>query len=196
MNIVMISGSRNEKGRTAQCLDAIGRGFGTGGGTSERFFLPTLKIERCRQCDLDGWGQCRRQGTCIIEDDFPMLIEKLKKADVAVIASPVYLLDITESMRAFLDRMRRITFMQKENPLRGKPVALLTLAGGGGRGTSSALATLDKQVFESGLDVIDLWSVRRQNFDVKIPMLETAGKWLATKPTSGPWPPAASPTRP
>jgi len=195
MHVVMISGSRNEKGRTAQCLDAISKGLAAGKATSEHFFLPVLKIERCRQCDPDGWGDCRRKGVCIIQDDFPMLIDKLAKADAAVIASPVYLLDITESMRAFLDRMRRITFMQKENPLRGKPTLLLTLAGGGGRGTSSALATLDKQIFESGLDVVDLWTVRRQNFDVKIPLLETVGKWLATKPTSGPWPPPAPPSR-
>lgn len=195
MHAVMVAGSRNEKGRTAQCLDAIGRGVSAGGGTSERFFLPLLKLERCRQCDLDGWGDCRRKGVCIIDDDFAMLIDNLKKADVAVIASPVYLLDITESMRAFLDRMRRITFMQKENPLRGKPAALLTLAGGGGRGTAPALATLDRQIFESGFDIVDLWSVRRQNFDVKIPMLEVAGKWLASKPTSGPWPPSPPPVR-
>jgi multimeric flavodoxin WrbA len=189
MHVVMISGSRNEKGRTAQCLEAIGRGVATDGGTSERFFLPVLKIERCRQCDLDGWGDCRRKGICIIEDDFQMLIDKMKNADAVVIASPVYLLDITESMRAFLDRVRRITFMQKENLLRGKPTVLLTLAGGGGRGTAPALATLDRQIFESGFDIVDLWSVRRQNFDIKVPMLEAAGKWLATKPTSGPWPP-------
>jgi hypothetical protein len=32
--------------------------------------------------------------------------------------------------------------------------------------------------------------VRRQNIDVKIPMLEMTGKWLTTKPTSEPfWPP-------
>jgi multimeric flavodoxin WrbA len=195
MHVVMISGSRNEKGRTAQCLDAIGRGVATGGGTSERFFLPVLKIERCRQCDLDGWGDCRRKGICIIEDDFQMLIDNMKNADAVVIASPVYLLDITESMRAFLDRVRRITFMQKENPLRGKPTMLLTLAGGGGRGTAPALATLDRQIFESGFDIVDLWSVRRQNFDVKVPMLEATGKWLATKPTSGPWPPPQSPVK-
>ena len=102
MHTVMISGSRNEKGRTAQCLDAIGRGVASGGGTSARFFLPVLKLERCRQCDPDGWGDCRRKGVCVIEDDFQMLIDNMKKADMVVIASPVYLLDITESMRAFL----------------------------------------------------------------------------------------------
>jgi hypothetical protein len=27
---------------------------------------------------------------------------------------------------------------------------------------------------------------RRQNLEVKLPMLENVGKWLVTKPTSGP----------
>jgi hypothetical protein len=32
-------------------------------------------------------------------------------------------------------------------------------------------------------------NARRQNFDVKLQQLEIVGKWLASKPTSGPWPP-------
>ena len=37
-----------------------------------------------------------------------------------------------------------------------------------------------------GFDVVDMIPVRRQNIENKIPMLELTGKWLATKPTSGP----------
>jgi hypothetical protein len=37
-----------------------------------------------------------------------------------------------------------------------------------------------------GFDVVDMIPVRRQNIDMKLPMLEHVGKWLVTKPTSGP----------
>ena len=58
--------------------------------------------------------------------------------------------------------------------------------GGGAPMTSANLETMIQMV---GFDVVDVINVRRQNFDLKIPMLETVGAWLATKPTSGPMPP-------
>ena len=189
MRLFVISGSRNPAGRTAQCGNAIRRGFEKSGGESEIVFLPTLKLERCRQCNPDGWGQCRDQGTCIIEDDFAAQVDKLKAADIAVFMSPVYLRDLSESIRGFLDRLRRISFRQNPRPMQGKPTVLLALAGGGGGGAPATSANLENMVQMCGFDVVDVINVRRQNFDLKIPMLETTGAWLATKPTSGPMPP-------
>jgi multimeric flavodoxin WrbA len=59
MQIIMISGSRNRKGRTARAIEAIGKGVAKAGGKSESIFLPELAIERCRQCDKEGWGICK-----------------------------------------------------------------------------------------------------------------------------------------
>jgi multimeric flavodoxin WrbA len=193
MHVVMISGSRNEKGRTAQCLEAIAKGLSAGKASSESYFLPVLKLERCRQCDPDGWGQCRREGTCIIEDDFQMLVDKLKKADAAVFATPVYFRDLSDSMRVFLDRLRRISFMRKDAPMRGIPAVQIALAGGGGGGSPNANFNMERILEMIGYDIVDAVNVRRQNFEMKLPMLEMEGKWLATKPTSGP--PLAPPAR-
>jgi multimeric flavodoxin WrbA len=189
MKAFMISGSRNPQGRTAQCCNALARGLSKAGATSELVFLPTLKLERCRQCEADGWGICRREGWCVIKDDFASLVDKMKEADVAVFANPVYFRDLAESMRTFLDRVRRLNFMQPTRPFNGKPAMGLCLAGGGGNFAPSAGFNLDTILQMCGFDVIDMWNVRRQNFDIKLPMLETVGEWLATKPTSGPMPP-------
>ena len=64
MQILMLSGSRNRKGRTARAIQAIGKGVARAGGNSEYIFLPELTIERCRQCDKDGWGICRSEHRC------------------------------------------------------------------------------------------------------------------------------------
>jgi hypothetical protein len=40
-----------------------------------------------------------------------------------------------------------------------------------------------------GFDVVDVIPCRRQNLEAKLPMLEYEGRWLATVPTSGAWPP-------
>lgn len=56
MRAMILSGSRNPEGRTAQAVNAIAAGFREAGGEVDIVFLPELAIERCRQCDSDGWG--------------------------------------------------------------------------------------------------------------------------------------------
>ena len=101
MKILILSGSRNREGQTARAIKAIRKGITAAKGKSEVIFLTELKLERCRQCDPDGWGLCRKEGRCVIEDDFASIVEKVKAADVLVFANPVYFGDLSESMRAF-----------------------------------------------------------------------------------------------
>ena len=119
MQILILSGSRNPEGRTAQAINAIRKGVERAGGNTECFFLPELSLERCRQCESDGWGVCRQEGHCIIDDDFPSLVEKIKSSDVIVFATSVYFADLSESMQAFLDRFRRISAFNVDPPTQG-----------------------------------------------------------------------------
>lgn len=201
--ILVLSGSRNRQGQTARAINAICKGVDAAGGSSEVLFLTELKLERCRQCEPDGWGICRREGRCIIEDDFPMITEKIKTADAMVFANPVYFGDICESLRAFLDRFRRTRFARMIRPAMpgmppmpagpGTPAVGYCYAGGSGNGTASCCANLERVLQTCGFDVVDMILARRQNLDVKMPVLESVGKWLVTKPTSGP--PFAPPAR-
>ncbi len=184
MQVTILSGSRNPEGRTAEAIKAIGEGVEKGGGLNEVFFLPTLKLERCRQCESNGWGICRREAYCLIEDDFPMLVDKIKASDVVVFATPVYFADLSESMRSFLDRLRRIWAFMEGRPSPEISAVGLCLAGGGGGGAPSACLNLERILQMCGFDIVDMIAMRRQNFDSKLPRLKLAGEWLATKPTS------------
>jgi multimeric flavodoxin WrbA len=186
MTILVLSGSRNPQGKTAQAIDSIRKGIAEAGGESECLFLPELNLERCRQCDSDGWGLCRKEGRCTVEDDFPTLVTKIKGSDVVVFANPVYFGDLTESMRGFLDRLRRILFL-RNNPAipPGIPAVGLCYAGSSGNGAPNCCASLDRILQICGFDVVDIVPLRRQNLEAKLPALEIMGKWLVTKPTSG-----------
>ncbi len=184
MSILVLSGSRNREGQTARAIDALGRGVAKAGGSTECFFLPELNLERCRQCESNGWGICRREGRCIIDDDFSLLVEKIKSSDVIVFATPVYFADLSESIRGFLDRFRRICIHKTVKPSQGISAVGLCLAGGGGGGASSACLNLERMLQVSGFDVVDMIPLRRQNLDIKLPILELIGTWLVTKPTS------------
>ncbi len=184
MQILVLSGSRNLEGRTARAIDAIGRGVAKAGGNTERFFLPELNLERCRQCESDGWGVCRQEERCIIDDDFSLLVDKIKSSDVIVFATPVYFADLSESMRGFLDRFRRICAHKTAKPTQGISAVGLCLAGGGGGGAPSACLNLERILQVCGFDVVDMIPLRRQNLNTKLQILELIGAWLATKPTS------------
>lgn len=195
MHILVLSGSRNRKGQTARAINSICKGASAGGATNEVIFLPELKLERCRQCDASGNGSCTFEGHCIIEDDFPTIVDKVNAADAIVFANPVYFGDLTESMRGFLDRYRRICFhpimaggeSSAATARPSIPTVILCYAGGmSGNGTTSCAANMNVILQMCGFDIVDVILARRQNLDVKIPMLELTGKWLATKPTSGP----------
>ena len=85
MKCIVVSGSRNPEGQTAKAQCALAEGVEAAGGECETLYLPTMKIERCRQCDAAGWGICRSEGRCVIEDDFADIVERLRSADSAVI---------------------------------------------------------------------------------------------------------------
>jgi hypothetical protein len=58
------------------------------------------------------------------------------------------------------------------------------MAGGGGGGATQACFNLESTLQMCQFDVVDMIPLRRQNFEVKLPMLEMTGEWLATKPVS------------
>jgi multimeric flavodoxin WrbA len=185
MQFVIVLGSRNPAGQTARAAQAMRDGLVAAGAEGELVYLPQLQIERCRQCDANGWGTCRPEGKCVIADDLASVVERIRAADVAVFATPVYFSDQSESMRAFTDRLRRICRAQESRQgIAGKPTVGICVAGGGGGGAPSCTVSLEKVLRTCGFDVVDVVPARRQNLDLKIEILKTTGQWLATCPTS------------
>ncbi len=181
MKVIMICGSRNPDGQTGHAVDALTDGFRSSGGEAESYYLPTLKIDHCIQCEDNGWGICRKNGVCLIEDDFAELVDDIRQADAAVFASPVYWGDLSESMRAFTDRLRRIcTFEGARVGIEDKPVMGVCVAGGVGGGSLSCCMSLEKVLNTCGFDVLDMIPVRHQNLKAKLNQLRLAGAWLDT----------------
>ena len=184
MKILLISGARNPNGQTSKAADALLRGASAAGAKVEQILLPTLKIERCRQCEANGWGLCRAEGRCVIEDDFAAVKEEIRASDLLVFATPVYYGDLAESLRGYLDRLRRTcTHEAGQVGIKGKPAVGLCVAGGGGGGAPWCCVSIERALASTGFDVIDLIPARRQNLAMKIQMLEVVGGWLATYQT-------------
>ena len=140
---------------------------------------------------------CIDEDRCIIDDDFSEIVEKIDNADVTVFANPVYFLDLSESMKAFLDRLRRVKSRSPRKPADPNkprpglsnndegPIAMgICYAGGSGNGTISCCMNLERILQFCGFDVVDMIPVRRQNLHAKMKIMEVTGEWLATKPSS------------
>jgi multimeric flavodoxin WrbA len=181
MRLLIVSGSRNPEGQTARAAASLAEGAAAAGCTSETVFLPVLRIERCRQCDNDGWGLCRQKARCVIEDDFAGVGEKIREADVLAFANPVYFSDLSESLRAFLDRLRRICVHgARKDRIDGKPAVGVCVAGGGGGGAPRSARCLEHVLVTCGFDVVDMVCARRQNLAMKLEALRTVGNWLGS----------------
>jgi multimeric flavodoxin WrbA len=182
MQSIVISGSRNPNGQTAKAAQAFIQGLTEAGGRAELVFLPLMNISRCRQCEENGWGICKSKGECIIEDDFSSLANKIKGAESAVFITPVYFQDLSESMRGFLDRLRRVSINQEgKKGISGKKAVGICVAGGGGGGAPACVVSLEKALSVCGFELVDMIPARRQNLPMKLEVLKIAGKWFVNQ---------------
>jgi multimeric flavodoxin WrbA len=178
--IVCVESSARDSGLTATTAKACLEGAGDAGVETELVQLKDLTLERCRMCDEKGWGLCRTEGGCAIEDDFAGLVKKLRAADGYVFATPVYFSDLSESMKAFTDRLRRGAGFDKDNrPLGNRPVVAFACAGGGGGGTTHCMDQLERMLNVCGGFVMDLIPVARRNKHYKPDVARIVGRALA-----------------
>jgi multimeric flavodoxin WrbA len=177
MKIIAIQTSPNHDGLTAKTAKRVIKGVNATGHKTELVNLNDIVIKKCKACER-GWGQCRREGTCILEDDFANLMEKIIAADGLVFTTPVYWHDLSESAKTFLDRMRRIETFYDFKRYKNKPYIGIVCAGGSGNGAARALYLLEEYLKRIGFKNFDLVTVTQVNRAHKLPMLEEAGKRL------------------
>ncbi len=173
MKCLAIQSSPNHGGLTSTLAQAVLKGFEAGGGEAELIHLNELDVKTCIACDR-GWGQCRG-GDCILEDDFEKIRQKIGDSDALVFATPVYFGDLSESAKAFLDRLRRCEAFSGRGTCKGKRAIGIASAGGSGGGAARALLNLEDYLRRVGFEVFDLVPVTKFSKDHKLPMLEAAG---------------------
>jgi len=177
MKVIAVQSSPNLDGLTSSLAQAVLKGIEAESGETELIHLNRLDIKPCIACE-SGWGKCRKEGVCILEDDFQNLNEKIAKSDALIFATPVYWHDLSESAKVFLDRLRRCETGRGFKTFIGKKAIGIASAGGSGRGAVRALYNLEDYLRRLGFDIFDLVPVTRFSKDHKLEMLEKAGRRL------------------
>jgi len=183
MNVAVIWSSPNTDGLTASAKEKFLSGIKKKDGKITEIHLNRKKIEHCRACG-NGWGICRSKGLCVLKDDFEEIYQQLAEADGIVFVSAVYWHDITECMKAFIDRLRRCE--TKHNKfLAGKRCFLIACAGGTGLGAVECLHNMEEALKHMGMRAYDRIPVTRFNKDYIFQALEQAGEIYTTRLEEG-----------
>ncbi|MEL7608647.1 MAG: flavodoxin family protein [Bacillota bacterium] len=97
--ILVISASPRKGGNSGTLCDEFIRGALEVGADAEKVFLRDKKIGYCTGC-----GVCNSTHRCVQRDDMAEILDKLVKADVIVLATPVYFYTMDGQMKTLIDR--------------------------------------------------------------------------------------------
>ena len=116
MNILILSGSPRKGGNTELLAEAFAK------GAAEHHHVEIVSVRDYNVNPCLGCNACfKTDGICAQKDDMAIIYEKMSRADMLVIASPVYFYSISAQLKAVIDRFH--------NPIRDsfhiKKMALL-----------------------------------------------------------------------
>ena len=117
MNILILSGSPRRGGNTDLLVEAFVK------GASQKHHVEVVSVHDYKVNPCMGCNACFKNeaNACVQNDDMSLIYEKMSRADMLVIASPVYFYGLSAQLKAVIDRFH--------NPIRDsfhiKKMALL-----------------------------------------------------------------------
>lgn len=107
MRITAFNGAmRGRRSISALMVNTFFEGAQQAGASTEQVFLARKKINHCRAC-LQCW--VKTPGKCSQKDDMNPMLESFLESDIVIIASPVYVENVTGLTKDFLDRLIPLT---------------------------------------------------------------------------------------
>ena len=100
MKAVTLIASSHRSGFTKQIVDHLTIGIKDNDGTNEILFMDDYEIKYCTGCRA-----CEKGGGCVLDDDYNMIMDKIRQADYFIFTAPVFYNDIAGHSKMFLDRL-------------------------------------------------------------------------------------------
>ncbi|MDR3708587.1 MAG: flavodoxin family protein [Capsulimonadaceae bacterium] len=126
MKVILISGSPNANGNTAQLMDLAASAIRESGVDAEVVSFAGKKIEACIAC-----RHCSKHGECGLKDGLNEIIDKIRHADGLIVGAPVYFGTARGDVMCALQRIGSVS-RNSDNFLTGKvggPVAVARRGG-------------------------------------------------------------------
>ena len=103
MHILSIYGSPRRKGNTSLLLKEAVQGAREAGAEVEEVVLRDLKMSPC----LEIYG-CKKNGRCVIQDDFQSIYDKLLSCQGLILASPIFFYTVSAHTKILMDRCQSL----------------------------------------------------------------------------------------
>lgn len=100
IKLIALNGSPNKDGNTATVMKWVAKGAKEQGAKVEWLQISDLDINYCCGCNT-----CLKTGKCIIQDDLPKFLNKIRNANGYIIGSPVYGGNVTAQLKTLMDRI-------------------------------------------------------------------------------------------
>nr|MBP7323274.1 flavodoxin family protein [Deltaproteobacteria bacterium] len=97
--ILAIYGSPRRKGNTSLLLKEAVAGAIAAGAQVDEIILRDLTMAPC----LEIYG-CKKDGRCVIQDDFQRVYELIESCDGFMLASPIFFYTVSAHTKIFMDR--------------------------------------------------------------------------------------------
>ena len=98
--VLVLSSSPRRGGNSDILCDQLILGAEEAGNQAEKIFLKDKTINYCLGC-----GACQKSSSCVQKDDVKEIMDKMVKADVIVMATPVYFYSMSAQMKTLIDRI-------------------------------------------------------------------------------------------
>lgn len=118
---LIINGTTRTNGNTDILVEKIIEGSQNTGINVKHIELRKKNISNCIGC-----YQCLRESTCSFRDDMTEIREEINKADLMVLASPLYWCGVTGLMKTFIDRLFFYYHPQNRGLISGKKAIIVT----------------------------------------------------------------------
>lgn len=124
-NILVITGSPRKNGNSDMLADAFIKGAVDAGHEVSKFDAGTKTIGGCIACE-----QCwSTENACVINDDFSRLEPLIEKADVLILAFPLYWYSFPAQIKAVIDKLYAYVSPNKKRQLKIKEASMIVAAG-------------------------------------------------------------------
>jgi multimeric flavodoxin WrbA len=126
VKIAAVVGSpRGMRSRTRRLASFVLAGAKEAGAEVDLIDLADLRITPCTACE-----SCSLDGTCVFADDFSAAYDRMLDADGLVLASPVYVDNVSGQMKVFIDRLADAIHYQNFAGKYGCSLATTQVSGG------------------------------------------------------------------
>jgi multimeric flavodoxin WrbA len=129
LKAIAVAGSPRREGNSATLVKTALAGATAAGAQGEVVHLNDLSFRGCQACQ-----PCTDDDTCRIEDDLTPVLQRLRQADVWLLAAPIYFDGVSGQMKLFFDRLYHLVTaageLKKQLPGRRAAAIIVTYEAG------------------------------------------------------------------